>query len=406
MSTDICISPSSINASIQCNNQRIGESLHCEIHAGPARKLYSQYKSAQASVDSIITNLGIDGDIYTYFSIYSRLSEEMRLRGQHRAKFVMPEFYDKGHDFYVTNRKGLIETCKKHIEEYFSQQKAITSEKSNIEESKENENENENNVCVNGKSKRVKKCSKKSKKVNMDISEKSFEEMTRMIEEEERLFDQCMEDIRKYTNARINIIKQIIKYLLSLNGGVNYTFKFERYICVQGSRQKVDEYEYEIDWLSFTAQMLTGMFRLKAEQLIKFVQPKIYIGYVDTLNELTLDSLKMFYKELLTDPDTKTHIQHINKAIEKSKNGERLLIFIYALRDAGFVAVLDESNIDGFIDLIEEDMRLDRELSRAKSCKKGYAVIHEIHRKIKMNDLAIWCKYSYIKLDIDPSEYF
>jgi hypothetical protein len=127
---------------------------HCEIHRAKARSLYLKYNDLSDRVDQMdfddicqkISSKGSIKDQIKYLmNYYILLDKTYKARMKHRQYAIVPEFYDKGHDFQFTRLNELMACCEDKLSELYK----LEESESNIKIS--TETSTKTNVKANAK---------------------------------------------------------------------------------------------------------------------------------------------------------------------------------------------------------------------------------------------------------------
>ena len=138
----------------QCNNIRIGDSYHCELHRDKAKALYIKYKTLCAQCEEIninnyqITDNNLNAQIDNIMNYYILYYRAFSTREKHRKYYIVSDYHDSGHNYQFTKLNECILKCENILTKLYSIQK---SEKTEVTKDIENTKEINNDQKISSK---------------------------------------------------------------------------------------------------------------------------------------------------------------------------------------------------------------------------------------------------------------
>jgi len=163
---NLCVSPN--EKGIRCKNNRIGDSMFCEMHSCQFKGNYCKFKTLEQYLEQYLLKnpMSCDTKIPNLLKIYDLLNKSYKMRVQYREKAFMPETWDIGHDLKIRYVYNQLSYCENILEKKFQEEKKemCDSDESDDESlgdsSSDSEDEKENK-----KEKDVKKTKKIQRKI-------------------------------------------------------------------------------------------------------------------------------------------------------------------------------------------------------------------------------------------------
>lgn len=139
-----CFAPSNNG---RCQNKCITNSRHCELHNTKSTKLYIKYKKLSDQSKNINLNKKFDDitdNINYILNCYNLFNRTFEARLKHRKFAIVPNLYDRGHDFQFIKLNNKINKC----EEILNQLYILNEAKNSIDNESEDDDYDEDNKAI------------------------------------------------------------------------------------------------------------------------------------------------------------------------------------------------------------------------------------------------------------------